>query len=59
MPGNWTRMSNTKDFNRYYSPDITRLVQELKEARERKTAVVNDFQYKVRSLLLASWAHFN
>lgn len=52
-------MSNTKDFNRYYSPDITRLVQELKEARERKTAVVNDFQYKVRSLLLASWAHFN
>ena len=40
-------MSKTKDFKRYYSPESTRLVQQLKEARERKVAVVNDFQFKV------------
>ncbi|KAI5476724.1 hypothetical protein MNV49_007314 [Pseudohyphozyma bogoriensis] len=47
VPNNWTKMSNTKDYNRYYSPESARLVQDLKEARERKTAVVNDFQFKV------------
>lgn len=49
-------MSSTKAFNRYWSPEVTRLVSDLKEARERKTAVVNDFQYKVRidPLVLAS-----
>lgn len=47
VPSNWTKMSSTKAYNRYWSPEVTRLVSELKEARERKTAVVNDFQYKV------------
>ncbi|ORY88074.1 muts domain V-domain-containing protein [Leucosporidium creatinivorum] len=47
VPSNWTKMSSTKAFNRYWSPEVTRLVSDLKEARERKTAVVNDFQYKV------------
>lgn len=40
-------MSSTKDFNRYWSPEVTKLVQELKEARERLGTVVNDFQFRV------------
>jgi DNA mismatch repair protein MSH6 len=40
-------MTSTKDFDRYYTPQIEKLVQELKEARERRTKVVNDFQYRV------------
>lgn len=47
VPSNWTKMSSTKAVNRYWSPEVSRLVSDLKEARERKTAVVNDFQYKV------------
>lgn len=47
-------MSNTKDFNRYYSPEVAKLVQNLKEARERKTTVVNDFQFKVSLFLVGS-----
>ncbi|KAK4705468.1 DNA mismatch repair protein MSH6, partial [Phenoliferia sp. Uapishka_3] len=46
-PNSWTKMSGTKDFHRYYNSDIIRLVQDLKEARERKLTVVNDFQFKV------------
>ncbi|KAM0755699.1 DNA mismatch repair protein Msh6 [Meredithblackwellia eburnea MCA 4105] len=49
VPGNWTRMSNTKEFNRYYSPELEQRIQELKEARERKQAVLNDFQFTVFS----------
>ncbi|SCV67515.1 BQ2448_5126 [Microbotryum intermedium] len=56
-PSNWTKMSSTKiltclcrlsqDVNRYWSPEVTRLVTKLKEARERKQAVVNDFHLRV------------
>lgn len=53
-PSTWTKMSNTKDFNRYYSPEVAKLVQNLKEARERKTTVVNDFQFKVSLFLVGS-----
>lgn len=49
-------MSNTKDFDRYYSPAIETLVQELKEARERRTAVVNEFQFRVRLQSILSLA---
>lgn len=37
----------SQDFNRYWSPEVTRLVQELKEARERKMTVVSEFEYRV------------
>ncbi|KAK4049028.1 DNA mismatch repair protein msh6 [Microbotryomycetes sp. JL201] len=47
VPANWTRMSSTKAFNRYYSPAVESLVKKLKEARERKQIVVSDFQFKV------------
>lgn len=47
-------MSSTKQVNRYYSAEVQELVQDLKEARERKTKVVNDFQFKVRNSLPAS-----
>lgn len=51
-PSNWTKMSSTKDFDRYWTPKIERLVQELKEARERRTTVVNDFQFRVSLLAI-------
>ncbi|KAM0787401.1 hypothetical protein ACM66B_003486 [Microbotryomycetes sp. NB124-2] len=47
VPANWTRMSSTKAFNRYYSPAVESLVKKLKEARERKQIVVSEFQFKV------------
>lgn len=48
VPKDWTAMSTTKDLDRYYSPAVAKLVQELKEARERQTTVVNDFALEVR-----------
>ncbi|KDE02450.1 hypothetical protein MVLG_07000 [Microbotryum lychnidis-dioicae p1A1 Lamole] len=46
-PSNWTKMSSTKDVDRYWSPEVTRLVTKLKEARERKQTVVNEFLLRV------------
>ncbi|GAA6018493.1 hypothetical protein JCM11491_006423 [Sporobolomyces phaffii] len=47
VPNNWTKMTSTQKVNRYYSPEVSRLVTSLKEARERKGMVVNDFQFKL------------
>ncbi|BGO99350.1 DNA mismatch repair protein msh6 [Rhodotorula toruloides] len=47
VPNNWTKMSGTQKVHRYYSPEIARLVAQLKEARERMQMVVNDFQFKL------------
>ncbi|GAA5847718.1 hypothetical protein JCM3766R1_000742 [Sporobolomyces carnicolor] len=47
VPNNWTKMTSTQKVNRYYSPEVSRLVSSLKEARERKTMVVNNFQFKL------------
>lgn len=47
VPSNWTKMSGTQKLSRYYTPETTRLIADLKEARERKQMVINDFQYKV------------
>lgn len=41
-------MSGTVKVNRYYTPETTGLISDLKEARERKQMVVNEFQYRVR-----------
>ncbi|GAA6027763.1 hypothetical protein JCM8097_008022 [Rhodosporidiobolus ruineniae] len=46
-PSNWAKISGTKALNRYYTPETTKLVSKLKEARERKQMVVNEFMYKV------------
>ncbi|GAA5849819.1 hypothetical protein JCM8547_000574 [Rhodosporidiobolus lusitaniae] len=46
-PSNWTKMSQTKAVNRYYTPETTVLINNLKEARERKTMYVNTFQFKL------------
>lgn len=46
-PRDWIKMSGTKDFNRYYSPESEKLVRKLKEARERETAAVEDFHLRV------------
>ena len=43
-------MSGTQKLSRYYTPETTRMIADLKEARERKQMVINDFQYKVRPL---------
>lgn len=50
VPSNWTKMSGTQKLSRYYTPETTRMIADLKEARERKQMVINDFQYKVRPL---------
>jgi hypothetical protein len=49
-------MSGTQKVNRYYTPETTGLISDLKEARERKQMVVNEFQFRVRfpSFFLAS-----
>ncbi|GAA5834783.1 hypothetical protein JCM11251_003661 [Rhodosporidiobolus azoricus] len=47
VPSNWTKMSGTQKVHRYYTPETTRLIADLKEARERKQMVVNDFQFKL------------
>ncbi|GAA5837892.1 hypothetical protein JCM9279_004059 [Rhodotorula babjevae] len=47
VPNNWAKISGTQKLNRYYTPDTTRLISDLKEARERKQMVVNDFQFKL------------
>lgn len=47
VPSNWVKMSSTQQFDRYYSPEVEKLVKQLKEARERKQTVVTDFQYTV------------
>lgn len=52
-PKNWTRMSSTKDFDRYYSPEGITMVAELKEARERLKGVLNGFLARVRLLLIS------
>ncbi|CEQ40291.1 SPOSA6832_01905, partial [Sporobolomyces salmonicolor] len=46
VPGNWTKMTSTQKVNRYYSPEVAKLVSQLKEARERKGMFVNSFQFK-------------
>ncbi|GAA5881916.1 hypothetical protein JCM16303_003463 [Sporobolomyces ruberrimus] len=47
VPNNWTKITSTQKVNRYYSPEVQRLVSALKEARERKGMVVNNFQFKL------------
>lgn len=47
VPGNWVKMSSTQAFDRYYSPEVEKLVKQLKEARERKQTVVSQFQFTV------------
>ncbi|GAA6021689.1 hypothetical protein JCM8202_004312 [Rhodotorula sphaerocarpa] len=47
VPDNWTKMSGTQKVGRYYTPKTTRLIAQLKEARERKQMAINDFQYKL------------
>jgi DNA mismatch repair protein MSH6 len=47
VPSNWVKMSSTQAFDRYYSPEVERLVKQLKEARERKHTAVTEFQYTV------------
>ncbi|GAA5880264.1 hypothetical protein JCM1840_003414 [Sporobolomyces johnsonii] len=47
VPGNWTKMTSTQKVNRYYSPEVAKLVSQLKEARERKGMFVNSFQFKL------------
>lgn len=49
VPNNWTQMSATTQVKRYWSPEVERLVRELKEARERKQTVVNEFHHTVYS----------
>ncbi|GAA5982227.1 hypothetical protein JCM10908_004792 [Rhodotorula pacifica] len=47
VPSSWTKMSGTQKLSRYYTPETTGMIADLKEARERKQMVVNDFQYKL------------
>lgn len=42
-------MSSTKEFNRYWSPEVEELVKQIKEARERKNTAITEFQFTVLS----------
>lgn len=44
VPKNWIQMSKTQAVNRYYSPELRSLIQELNEARE----LFNDAQANVK-----------
>lgn len=51
-------MSATKEFRRYYSPEVEKLVRQLKEAREEKTAAMQSFRGRVSlGLTLGGDAH--
>jgi DNA mismatch repair protein MSH6 len=56
VPSNWVKMSSTQQFDRYYSPEVEKLVKQLKEARERKQTVVTEFQYTVYAAFDADYA---
>nr|WJN24931.1 mismatch repair protein [Pseudozyma pruni] len=43
VPSNWTKLSGTKDRNRWYSPKVRDLVQDIKEARETRLAALKQF----------------
>nr|DBA11342.1 TPA_inf: MSH6 [Pseudozyma tsukubaensis] len=43
VPSNWTKLSATKDRNRWYSPKVRDLVQDIKEARETRLAALKQF----------------
>nr|DBA11345.1 TPA_inf: MSH6 [Testicularia cyperi] len=43
VPPNWTKLSGTKDRNRFYSPQVRELVQDIKEARETRLAALKLF----------------
>ncbi|MBW0479747.1 hypothetical protein O181_019462 [Austropuccinia psidii MF-1] len=47
VPSNWIKMSGTKDCARYYTPQSTQLVKQLKQAREKKSCALKDFHLKV------------
>ena len=49
VPKDWTKMSNTQALNRYYSPESSKLVDKLKEYKERRDQASKVFQYKVRA----------
>lgn len=54
-------MSGTQKVSRYYTPETTRLIADLKEARERQQMAINDFQYKVgapKSADCSLWAPY-
>nr|DBA11343.1 TPA_inf: MSH6 [Sporisorium graminicola] len=52
VPSNWTKLSGTKDRNRWYSPKVRDLVQDIKEARETRLAALKQFHQS----LFASFA---
>lgn len=41
-------MTKTKGCKRFYSPEVEKLVRQLKEAREEKTAAMRAFKGRVR-----------
>nr|WJN24935.1 mismatch repair protein [Tranzscheliella williamsii] len=43
VPPNWVKLSGTKDKNRFYSPKVRDLVQDIKEARETRLAALKQF----------------
>lgn len=49
VPREWTKISSTKDVIRYYTPETIKLIDELKEYRERRDQASQTFQFKVSS----------
>ncbi|VDB88830.1 unnamed protein product [Peniophora sp. CBMAI 1063] len=47
VPREWTKSGGTKAKSRYNVPALATLIRSLKEARERKTAIVKNFKFRV------------
>ncbi|EJC97743.1 DNA mismatch repair protein Msh6 [Fomitiporia mediterranea MF3/22] len=47
VPKNWIRQSKTKAVCRWQVPDLAQAIRQLKEERERRTAAIKDFKFRV------------
>ena len=47
VPREWTVMSKTKDLNRYYTPKLRDLVNELLQAQEHREIALRDIKRRL------------
>ncbi|TPX35274.1 polyribonucleotide nucleotidyltransferase [Synchytrium microbalum] len=56
VPKDWVVMSKTKDVNRYYSPEIKKLVKEMTEAKETREAAIREVKSRMYSKFNENYA---
>jgi len=47
IPNDWIRNSGTKAFSRWTVPTLSSTIRQLKEARERRSASIKDFKFRL------------